>query len=604
MTLGRTSLFKITVVLLAIALPLTALAQPPIGKPFGGGSSIEFQMNVSGHDRIEMVVLSPAGETYSRTFPAGRPISFRLLDLGANPEDGQYNYQLTVVSKISEGTKKKLAEAREAGDDAQIKKIQREEGLDRTSVLSGTFTILNGSIVNPDGVEPDANDSASAASAATAGAGRVTTDGASDAINRGRITVLDQVIPDDLIVQSSICAGFDCVDGESFGADTLRLKENNLRINFEDTSTSAGYASNDWRIIANDQPSGGANKFSIEDSTAARNPMTIEAGAPANALYVDSTGNIGLQQSAPGLDLHLTMSDTPAIRLEQTNAGGFTAQTWDIGGNEANFFIRDLTGGSRLSFRIRPGAPTSSVDISSDGDVGINTASPNANTKMDISDSTQVKARLAFTGQEMTAASTTSTDGIALVLGVNRLNNRQIWFADTANMTQNTTNRVMRIAPNFGDLSALATDGATTKTLSLNGAGGFVGVATFTPTNPLQVGDAGASDGNGAHVTTGGTWTNGSSRAFKENIHELSADEAKSAVAALKPVRYNYIREKNEEYIGFIAEDVPELVAQTSEDRKYLSPMDIVATLTKVVQEQQKTIDELSKKVDQLSNEQ
>ena len=37
-----------------------------------------------------------------------------------------------------------------------------------------------------------------------------------------------------------------------------------------------------------------------------------------------------------------------------------------------------MTGGSTLSFRIRPGAPTSSIDISSDGDVGIGTGSPDA----------------------------------------------------------------------------------------------------------------------------------------------------------------------------------------------------------------------------------
>ncbi len=35
--------------------------------------------------------------------------------------------------------------------------------------------------------------------------------------------------------------------------------------------------------------------------------------------------------------------DTPAWRLEQTAAGGFTAQTWDVAGNEANFFVRDVT---------------------------------------------------------------------------------------------------------------------------------------------------------------------------------------------------------------------------------------------------------------------
>ncbi len=39
----------------------------------------------------------------------------------------------------------------------------------------------------------------------------------------------DQKIQDDLVVVGSICAGFDCVSGESFGFDTIRLKENNLR---------------------------------------------------------------------------------------------------------------------------------------------------------------------------------------------------------------------------------------------------------------------------------------------------------------------------------------------------------------------------------------
>jgi hypothetical protein len=64
------------------------------------------------------------------------------------------------------------------------------------------------------------------------------------------------------------------------------------------------------------------------------------------------------------------------MRLEQNSGGGFTAQTWDIAGNEANFFVRDVTGGSRLPFRIRPGAPTSSIDIAASGNVGIGTASP------------------------------------------------------------------------------------------------------------------------------------------------------------------------------------------------------------------------------------
>src|SRR5882672_1664842 len=204
--------------------------------------------------------------------------------------------------------------------------------------------------------------------------------------------VADFVIPDDLIVQGSACVGLDCVDGESFGFDTIRLKENNTRIKFDDTSTASGFPNNDWQLTANDSASGGLNKFSIENTTVATVPFTIVGPAPTNSLFVSSTGRVGLRTATPGLDLHISTSDTPAERLEQTTAGGFAAQTWDIGGNEANFFVRDVTGGSRLPFRIRPGAPTSSIDINAAGNVGIGTASPggkvqivstgNANTEL------------------------------------------------------------------------------------------------------------------------------------------------------------------------------------------------------------------------------
>ena len=56
-----------------------------------------------------------------------------------------------------------------------------------------------------------------------------------------------QTIATDLIVQGSECVGFDCVSSESFGFDTQRYKENNLRIHFNDTSSSASFPSNDWR---------------------------------------------------------------------------------------------------------------------------------------------------------------------------------------------------------------------------------------------------------------------------------------------------------------------------------------------------------------------
>src|ERR1700712_5640561 len=186
--------------------------------------------------------------------------------------------------------------------------------------------------------------------------------------------VADQVIPDDLIVQGSACVGLDCVNNESFGFDTIRLKENNTRIKFEDTSTGTGFPTHDWQLTANDSAPGGAEKFSIEDITAATVPFTVSGSAPTNSIFVDSTGRLGLRTATPALDIHINTSNTPAMRLEQNNSGGFTAQTWDVAGNGADFFVRDVTGGSRLPFRIPPGAPARSTDNKTTRLFGVGTA--------------------------------------------------------------------------------------------------------------------------------------------------------------------------------------------------------------------------------------
>src|SRR5207237_6713662 len=115
--------------------------------------------------------------------------------------------------------------------------------------------------------------------------------------------LMDQVIPDDLIVQGSLCVGLDCVNNESFGFDTIRLKENNTRIKFDDTSTSPGFPANDWQLTANDSASGGASKFSIEDISGAKVPFTVTAGAPTNSLFVAFSGKLGLRTATPVLEV-------------------------------------------------------------------------------------------------------------------------------------------------------------------------------------------------------------------------------------------------------------------------------------------------------------
>ncbi len=111
---------------------------------------------------------------------------------------------------------------------------------------------------------------------------------------------------------------------------------------------------------------------------------------------------------------------------------------------------------------------------------------------------------------------------------------------------------------------------------------GNVGFGVFAA-YPLQM-------ASGAYCTAGGVWTNASSREYKTDIQALSAQKAMDALTQLNPVEFAYKADRNEKHVGFIAEDAPDLVA--ARDRKGMSPMDVVAVLTKVVQEQQKLIRE------------
>ena len=362
MVVTRSHILRFILISLIIAVPVFG---GPMGKVSAGGSQIDWQPALNGFDRYVLTISTPSGEVITRELASSANISFNLRDLPVL-EDGAYNWQLTAVARVPADVQRQVAAAREAGDDARALALLKAAKIREGFTESGSFVVANGAIVTAGAPgEPDDKP----------GLGGVTTNGS----RPGTPVTNDQVIPDDLIVQGSACVGLDCVNNENFGFDTIRMKENNLRVHFDDTSTTAGFPANDWRLIANDSASGGSSKFSIEDSTGAKTPFTITAGASTNSIFADSTGRIGFRTSTPVLDLHVSTSNTPAIRLEQTNAGGFTAQTWDIAGNEANFFVRDVTGGSRLSLRIRPGAPTSSVDINADGQVGFGTASAENN---------------------------------------------------------------------------------------------------------------------------------------------------------------------------------------------------------------------------------
>ena len=86
-----------------------------------------------------------------------------------------------------------------------------------------------------------------------------------------------------------------------------------------------------------------------------------------------------------------------------------------------------------------------------------------------------------------------------------------------------------------------------------------------------------------------GALTQSSSRRAKQRVRPLDVRSALRALRGLRPKRYAYKADPGEEHLGFIAEDVPELVAIRG--RKGLNPMDFSALLTRVAQHQQRRLD-------------
>jgi len=323
---------------------------------------------------------------------------------------------------------------------------------------SGTFTILNGAVVSPDAVE------------------------------NGRPPRKISANPDyadDVTAQGGVCAGTDCAASETYGFASIKMKENNTRLKFEDTSTTAGFASTDWQLSANDTSSGGANKLFVEDLTAATSPFVIEGATPSNTLYVDSTGRVGIKTSTPAKELSIETAVSPTIRMGQ-NASPF--QAWDVVANHNNFYVRDVNHESD-PFIIKTDAAYYSVVIDTNNRIGLGVSSP--------------------------LYSIHHTSGARL--------------------------------------------------------------------------DA-------------GNWVNASSRDMKQEIHDLDSDAAFDALRSLQPVTFAYKANPADTHVGFIAEDVPDLVA--TRDRKGLSSMDVVAVLTKVIQEQQKTIEEMRTRLEHLEQTQ
>lgn len=562
------------------------------------GMGVRFDSTIQ-HTGATLTISAPDGNVYRREFGAGAVPSFALLDkAGAALGNGTYTYELRLNTAQARDPKERLVVADDGVEDEQGR-TSRKRSRVQSVVQSGSFSVVNGILYVGGEIEPTTGRPSSTKSFGTnpQRSTGVISGNTLTRLRNHRLSLLPDIVqPDDVIIQGSACVGLDCVNNENFGFDTIRLKENNDRIQFDDTSTSAGFPTNNWQIRANSSASGGESFLGFVDQGATGNSETgtivlqVNAGAPANSIKVDSTGRLGLRTATPVLDVHASTSNTPAIRLEQNNSGGFTAQTWDIAGNEANFFVRDVTGGSRLPFRIRPGAPTSSIDINSSGQVGIGTASPS--TKLEV-------------------VASSIADGVRITGNITGTLSPAFKLFDSS--TQRGALGLAEAAGHFsgdavaGDIILFANTG---KLLFQNGAGasamavvgGQIGIGTTTPDQKLSVsGDASKSAG-------GGSWQFFSDERLKNIKGQFSS--GLKAVMQLQPIRYSYKPDNAlglqsvTEQVGFGAQAlqkvIPEAVTRNSNGYLMVNNDPILWTMLNAIKEQQKEIAELKGEVQKL----
>ncbi len=459
------------------------------GLVFGAGS-IQFPNKAA--QAGEFRVSGPDHFQYSRSFEAGESLSFSLYGAdGFVLPDGLYKWSIEVHGKAADV----------------------ERGFSpRVEPVTGTFSIRDGAFVNPNLIEALPNK--------------------------------DQVFLDDLIVNGSICAGLDCSNGESFGFDTLRLKENNLRIKAQDTSNSASFPTVDWQLTFNESSNGGLNKFSVDSIDNGAVPFTVEFGASTNALYVEADSDVGLGTKDPVVELHIKDGDTPTIRLEQDGTSGFTAQTFDIAANETNFFVRDVSNGSTLPFKITPGAPANLLYVAggSTDSVGIGTSSPAS--RLHVSSTNSFGTNIQVTG---TAA------GLLLQ------------ESDTTNFLQqsfnSTTLRIRALDSGFNPLN---------EGVSYNGLSGKVGINCDASASLF---DFTVGDGTGncfAAATFSGfdagdtALSNTSSRTLKENLQQVQAEDLLEKIAAIDVYTYDFI-DGPKDKLGLMAEDFHRIFGRGSD---------------------------------------
>lgn len=272
----------------------------------------------------------------------------------------------------------------------------------------------------------------------------------------------------------------------------------------------------------------------------------------------------------------------PTVQLYQVGTAEFPAYLWEMTGNEFNFFVKDVAA-ETFPFTIVPGAPDDSFVIQGNGNVGLGTASPAAGLHV-----------VKFPDQgaaEILARFSVADDTVGSLAIVNN-------SAGNGTFIPKLTGRSASQNAALINEALITLDAGASPAIVYNAAkvaGGALAtrpLVAYRNNGVVKVTIAANGDVNAT------SFNPSSSRTIKHDIVDLDSRKADEALKQLTPVEFVYNDDESQEKrIGFIAEDVPEIVANA--DRQSVPIMDVVALLTRVVKDQQQTINDHRKVIDE-----
>jgi hypothetical protein len=366
-------------------------------------------------------------------------------------------------------------------------------------------------------------------------------------------------------------------DGGRFSRLEVQADEARLAGNLE-VLGDLGLAN--WRLRAGGAESGptldlhplaDAGSLRVVAQDGSQVPLEIRASSAGNgnAVHLVQTGGrVGIGTAAPDRALTVVGAGEAALNVRD----GSGSHEVMLGVDEGGGVVATMTG---HDLQLRAGSNTPVMTLKADGRVGIGTTAPG--------EPLEVAGRVR--AGHLTVGDWPPAPNDFVYFGSNALDQNDhrnyALLQDSGGRTSLNSPQVILLK--IADLPSVMVAASGKIVLGSRGGEGSIGFGV-NPVHPIHL-------AGGAHCFEGREWRNGSSIAGKQDVEDLPVADAMAALRGLRPVTFRYVG-NDEARAGFIAEEVPELLA--TGDRKSLSPMEIVAVLTRVVQDQQRQIRELS----------